>query len=125
MKLNKNNYSDEIIAATSLLLSISTADDNIDNNEIDVINEILIDFFHVTEDDASEIIQLSLETLNSSTDIYEFGRTLNNSFKYQDKIDFICCAFEVAYADGDLLRPCVLRALCRGPGEEGLGAALA
>ena len=33
---------------------------------------------------------------------FEFSKTLNNIFSYQDKIDFICCAFEVAFSDGEL-----------------------
>ncbi|MBK47449.1 MAG: hypothetical protein CMI94_00290, partial [Pelagibacteraceae bacterium] len=42
-----------------------------------------------------------LNDLKKSTDFYKYSRELNKSFTYQDKIDFICCAFEVAYSDGD------------------------
>ena len=35
------------------------------------------------------IINNSLKRLKKSTDIYEFGKTLNQRFTYQDKIDFI------------------------------------
>jgi len=40
MNLNKNNYSKEIIPATSLLLSISNADNNIEASEVKVIKDI-------------------------------------------------------------------------------------
>ena len=102
MIINKNNYSEEILSATSLLLSISKADDNIDNIEIDVVKNIIKDFFEINTDDLSDIITISLETLKKSTDLYEFGKILNNTFTYQDKVDFICCTFEVAYADNNL-----------------------
>jgi uncharacterized tellurite resistance protein B-like protein len=102
MTINKNNYPNDVLAATSLLLAISNADNNIDNNEKKTISSIIIDFFHINAANASEIIEISLNTLKESTDVYEFGRTLNESFKYQDKVDFICCAFEVAYADNNL-----------------------
>ena len=102
MIINKNNYKDEILSATALLLSISKADETIDNNEISLIKNIIIDFFEVSTNDSIEIVDISLNVLNQSTDIYEFGRTLNKSFSYSDKVDFICCAFEVAYADNTL-----------------------
>ena len=86
MKINKNNYKDEILAATALLLSVSKADENIDNNEIDLINNIITDFFKVHHNDSADIINTSLKILNESTDIYEFGKTLNESFTYGDKV---------------------------------------
>ena len=49
-----------------------------------------------------EIIDISLESLKNSTDLYEFAKELNTSFTYQDKVDFICFTFEVAFADGTL-----------------------
>jgi len=102
MTINKNNYKDEILSATALLLSISNADDNIDSNEINLIKDIIIDFFEVNKNDCKDIINVSLQQLNAATDIYEYGRVLNNLFTYNDKVDFICCAFEVAYSDGIL-----------------------
>ena len=102
MIINKNNYPEEILSATSLLLSISKADDNIDRKEIELVKNIITDFFNVNMDDLSNIIQISLQSLENATDLYEFGKILNDTFTYQDKVDFICCAFEVAYADKNL-----------------------
>tara|TARA_Y100000590_G_C15679400_1_gene999258 strand:+ start:1347 stop:1760 length:414 start_codon:yes stop_codon:yes gene_type:complete len=102
MIINKNNYNEEIISAACLLLSISNADEKIDNTEINLIKNILIDFFKIDKIEIHDLIQISLDVFKKSTDIYEFGRILNNSFSYEDKIDFICCAFEVAYADKNL-----------------------
>ena len=76
MIINKNNYSEEILSATSLLLSISKADDNIDNIEIDVVKNIIKDFFEINTDDLSNIITISLETLKKSTD---FSNHLKNN----------------------------------------------
>ena len=98
----ENKYSSEIISSTCLLLSIAKSDDNLEKSEIDSIKEIITDFFNITSNKIDEIINLSLKTLNESTDLYEFAKELNTSFNYQDKIDFICCTFEVAYSDGTL-----------------------
>ena len=91
-----------IISACCLLLAIANADEILDNKEIDNVKEIIIDFFNVEKSNIDNIISESQELLNNSTDIFEFGRNLNNQFSYQDKIDFICCTFEVAFIDGEL-----------------------
>tara|TARA_B100001250_G_scaffold252451_1_gene217098 strand:+ start:1462 stop:1863 length:402 start_codon:yes stop_codon:yes gene_type:complete len=98
----KSNNNSEIIATTKILLSISNADGNIDKNEKNIINVILHDFFDISIDDASKITTNTLIEFNESSDIYDSSKTLNKVFSYQDKIDFICCCFEVALADKNL-----------------------
>ena len=98
----ENKYSPEIISSTCLLLSIAQSDDNLEKNEVDSIKEIISDFFKINLNKMDEIIDISLERLDNSTDLYEFSKELNISFTYQDKVDFICCTFEVAFADGTL-----------------------
>ena len=102
MIMNKKNYPEHFFSGTALLLHISKADDIIQDNEINLIKNIIEDFFKISEDDSTKIIHTSLKILENSTDIYELGKELNKHFNYQDKIDFICCAFEVAYADNRL-----------------------
>ena len=94
-----NNNKEQIIAGTCLLLSVSKADDIIENEEIQIIKEIITDYFSIENIIAEDILNVSMKLLNKSTDIYEFGRILNNNFTYQDKIDFIRCTFEVAFID--------------------------
>ena len=38
----------------------------------------------------------------SSTGLFQFGNQLNQDLSHEDKLDFITCVFEVAYADGEL-----------------------
>ena len=98
--MNKN---EEIISAAAMLLSIARADDIVDNDELKSITNILIDFFQLSnENEATSIIEQADNKLKKSTDIFEFGRILNSYWSYEDKVDFICCAFEVGYSDGDL-----------------------
>ena len=98
----KSNNNSEIKAATKILLSISSADGNIDKNEKNIINVIIHDFFEISIDDASKITTNTLIDFNKSSDIYDHSKVLNKAFSYQDKIDFICCCFEVALADKNL-----------------------
>ena len=88
-------------AATCLLLAVSKADNHIDNTELNIIKDIIVDFFKIDSNNINNIINENLEILNEATDFYEFGKILNNDFSYQDKIDFICCAFEVSFIDNE------------------------
>ncbi|MBI44543.1 MAG: hypothetical protein CMG66_00040 [Candidatus Marinimicrobia bacterium] len=98
--MNKN---EEIISASAMLLSIAKADDNLDNKEIESIKDIIKDFFQLSNDSKiDKLVDIAQNKLNESTDIFEFGRALNNNWSYEDKVDFICCTFEVGYSDGDL-----------------------
>ena len=96
--MNKN----EIISATCLLLSIAHSDDSFEEKEKTTIKEIIIDFFNLEKNIFNEIIADSIKQYDNATDLFEFGREINKTFNYQDKIDFICCAFEVAYSDKEL-----------------------
>ena len=99
----KHNKDIEIInASTALLLAVSNADNHIDKNEINIIKEIIIDFFNVKSLNIDNIIQNNIINLEASTDFYEFGKILNENFTYQDKIDFICCTYEVAFIDNNM-----------------------
>ena len=98
----KSNNNSEIIAATKILLSISNADGTIDKEEEKIINIIIQDFFQINIIDASNLTSNCIEDFKKSSDIYEDSKILNKVFSYQDKIDFICCCFEVALADKNL-----------------------
>ena len=98
--MNKN---EEIVSATAMLLSIAKADETLDTTELESITDILIDFFQLSsKDEVKKIVEKATEELEKSTDIFEFGRILNRHWDYQDKVDFICCTFEVGYSDGNL-----------------------
>ena len=91
-----------INAATSLLISIAYADEVLDNREISVIKEIISEFFEIEPKVAEKVYIDSSKDLENSTDLFAFGKVLNNTFSYQDKLDFIGCIFEVAFIDGEL-----------------------
>ena len=94
---------EEIISATAILLSVAKADEIIEQKELDAIHLILSDFFELnSKDKINHFIDKALTELENSIDIFQFGKSLNSFWNYQDKVDFICCAFEVSYSDGEL-----------------------
>ena len=89
----------QTISAACLLLSIAKADDKIEENEIELTREIIKDFFNLDNILSNTIIDKAKNELNEATDLFEFGKELNKSFSYQDKIDFIFCTYEIGLAD--------------------------
>ena len=69
---------------------------------LDIINAILQDFFTLDKKAGSSLLGKAQNKWKNSTSIFEFGNQLNEGFSHDDKIDFISCVFEVAYADGEL-----------------------
>tara|TARA_B110000438_G_C15775962_1_gene634066 strand:- start:689 stop:1096 length:408 start_codon:yes stop_codon:yes gene_type:complete len=90
------------ISAASLLLSVAEADEILDAKELLIILDILQDFFSINSDDAKLIMNKAKLELKKSTGLFEFGSQINKVFSNDDKLDFINCIFEVAFADGDL-----------------------
>ena len=100
-----NNITDSSqtqLAAACILLSVADADEILENQEIDIINSILQDFFSIDEKAARSLIEKAQSEWKNSIGLFQFGSQLNDGFSHDDKIDFISCVFEVAFADGKL-----------------------
>tara|TARA_Y100001970_G_C13438320_1_gene464464 strand:+ start:89 stop:442 length:354 start_codon:yes stop_codon:yes gene_type:complete len=84
------------------MLEIAKADNIITKDEINIIEEILIDFFQIDQKKASNIINQSYKELEKAVDMFQYSNFLNSSMDYTDKLDLIKCIFEVGYSDGEL-----------------------
>ena len=91
-----------ILYACCLMLEIAKADNIITKDELNIIEDILLDFFKISNEEASLKIEESYRELDKSVDMFHFSNYLNNKLAYTDKIDLIKCIFEVGYADGEL-----------------------
>ena len=76
--------------------------ENLEKDELNTINEIISDYFEIDSAASAIFIKSAKEKLSNATGLFEFGQILNTQMHYEDKLDFICCIFEVAYADGEL-----------------------
>ena len=97
-----NDSHETQLSAACLLLSVAEADEILEEQELDTIQDILKDFFSITENDSQELIHKAQDKIKKATDLFEFGKHLNSAFDQFDRLDFISCVFEVAYADGNL-----------------------
>ena len=97
-----NDSHETQLSSACLLLSIAEADEILEKQELDTIQDILKDFFSVTDNDAQALIHDAQVKMKNATGLFEFGQHLNAVFDHEDKLDFISCVFEVAYSDGNL-----------------------
>jgi uncharacterized tellurite resistance protein B-like protein len=99
---NMNDSHETQLSAACLLLSVAEADEILEKQELDTIQDILKDFFSIADNDAYKLIQDAQNKMKNATGLFVFGQHLNTVFDHTDRLDFISCIFEVAYADGDL-----------------------
>ena len=99
---NINDSHETQLSATCLLLSVAEADEILEKKELDTIHDILKDFFSIEYKEAQELIHEAQDKMKNATGLFEFGQHLNSVFDHFDRLDFISCVFEVAYADDDL-----------------------
>ena len=99
---NQNDSHQTQLAAACILLSVADADEVLEDEELEIISEILQEFFTINKNNTASLLDEATQTWQKSTDLYQFGAQLNHNFNHDDKLDFISCVFEVAYADGDL-----------------------
>ncbi len=99
---NQNDSHQTQLAAACILLSVADADEVLENKELEIISEILQEFFTINKNNTTSLLDEATQTWQESTDLFHFGAQLNQHFSHDDKLDFISCVFEVAYADGDL-----------------------
>ena len=99
---NMNDSHETQLSAACLLLSVAEADEILEKQELDTIQDILKDFFSIADNDAYKLIQDAQNKMKNATGLFVFGQHLNTVFDHTDRLDFISCVFEVAYADGDL-----------------------
>ena len=97
-----NDSHETQLAAACLLLSVAEADEILEKDELDTIQDILKDFFSITNENAHELIDKAQVKMDNAIGLFEFGQHLNSVFDQADSLDFISCVFEVAYADGHL-----------------------
>jgi uncharacterized tellurite resistance protein B-like protein len=99
----ENIFSKEIMQACSgLLINVADADNIIESDELNAIQDILKDFFAIDDVAAQNLIDHSLHEINMNKDLFSAGKYLIDTFTAEEKIDFLHCIYEVGYSDGSL-----------------------
>ena len=102
LKIKNTDREQLHLYTASLMLKIASADDVVEESEINVILDILCGFYKISDYRAKELITEAKKINDDSIDLYEVGSFINNSLSLKDKLDFISCIYEVAYADNNM-----------------------
>ena len=102
LKIKNTDREQLHLYTASLMLKIASADDVVEESEINVILDILCDFYKISDYKAKELITEAKKINDDSIDLYEVGSFINNSLSLKDKLDFISCIYAVAYADNNM-----------------------
>ena len=89
-------------AAAVLMFEISRADSSLDPEERKVIDEALVTHFHMSQNDADELLALAEKEVDHSISLHDFTRTINDNLSNEDKIKIVELLWRVAFADAVL-----------------------
>lgn len=91
-----------IKACIALLLETSMADEVLEESELSALKETLIKDFNISEEEITELIEISKQNVDDSTSLYEFTRDINDNFDSSERIKLIESMWKIAYADGNI-----------------------
>lgn len=100
---NSSKHTKTIELATAvLMIEISLADDHIDEEERNVINQLLMDTFDLEQTAIQDLIDAAEKEVDHAVSLYEFTRLLNNTMSMTERVIVIENLWRVAYADSVL-----------------------
>lgn len=90
------------IASAALLVEAAGMDGHVDEAERQTIRSILQTRFDLDEEMAEELIEEGIRESASSTQLFGFTRTINDSLEPEERAMILEMLWEVAYADGEV-----------------------
>ena len=98
--LAPETFSDKEIASAALLVEAAHMDGNLDDRETKVIKALLVNQFHLSEEEAAELFARAHTAQEDATHLMRFTRTIKDNFSEDERITVIEMMWEVAFADG-------------------------
>lgn len=90
------------LAAAALLLEVSRADFDIQDEELSVVAQRLRKTFELDEAETEELVNIALSESEESLSLHPFVRMINENFEADQKRHIVEDMWRVAYADGEL-----------------------
>ena len=89
-------------ACAALLVEIAFADKDFDEREKESLKQSLLKSYAIDIETINEIINDAEKTVEESTSLYEYTRTVNDEFEYPQNLNLLENLWKVAYADETL-----------------------
>lgn len=90
------------LAAAALLIELSRADFQQQEEEFAAIKKTLSDTFDVSRQDLDELIAMAKNESEKATSLHQFTQLIHQHYTPEQKFRLICAMWQVAYADGEL-----------------------
>jgi uncharacterized tellurite resistance protein B-like protein len=89
-------------AAAVLMFEISRADSHIGDEERKVIDDALVNHFHLSQAETEELLALAEKEVDHVISLHDFTRSLNERLSREDRIRIVELLWKVAFADAVL-----------------------
>lgn len=102
---NTKKNSDEVtieLACAVLLCEVMRADGHFDQQEQAKLAVLLVEQFHLNEEEVKQIIDQALIQSEQATDFYRYTSKINKHFSIEQRILIVKQLWNMAYADGEL-----------------------
>ncbi|MBA6336756.1 MULTISPECIES: TerB family tellurite resistance protein [unclassified Colwellia] len=102
---NTKKNSDEVtieLACAVLLCEVMRADGHFDQKEQAKLAVLLVEQFHLNEEEVKQIIDQALIQSEQATDFYRYTSKINKHFSIEQRISIVKQLWNMAYADGEL-----------------------
>ena len=90
------------VASCAVLLEMANTDNELSEIERENIINLLKKDFHLSDEDAQELIEVTNKELKESIDLWHFTNLINVNYSTQEKIRVIETVWRVIYSDGKL-----------------------
>jgi len=87
------------LATAALLIEISLADSDIQDEEINVIEKSIANSFNLEPQQITDLISIAREEVDKAVSLYEFTQLLNECLNQQQKIHIVENLWRIAFAD--------------------------
>ena len=92
------------LAAAVLLVEMMRMDDVIKEEERGKVHEIIVREFGLSDESASELIELAEQELSDATDYFQFTSLINKSYTMEQKTKLVESLWRVAMSDDTLCK---------------------
>jgi len=89
-------------AVAALLIEVMRADNELQDDEQQVLNNTLKKYFSLSDEEVLELVEGASKNLDEAIDYFQFSKQINAQCSAEQRIDIIELLWRLAYADGEL-----------------------
>ena len=89
-------------AVAALLIEVMRADNELQDDEQQALNNTLQKYFSLSDEEVLELVEGASKNLDEAIDYFQFSKQINAQCSAEQRIDIIELLWRLAYADGEL-----------------------